>query len=588
MKDFIFGTLATEELRFKHVRSRRAGVSHSNRRDPRDPLPGQEVTLHLSAGPRHPCEEAWIYWTNDGSDPHGSRGTAINGNSSPLELVNVEWDTVLWGYIRHFKGVIPGQAAGSVVRYNLTGVNLKGDEVAADEGTQYAFYVDNDPPPEWAKDALVYEIFVDRFNPGQGREWLTPQTPAGFYGGTLRGICEKLDYLNELGVNVLWLTPIFPSPSHHGYDATDLFEVEPRLGTKDDLRRLLDDAHQGGIRILLDLVPNHVSNLHPTFQSAVSDANSPYVKWYSFSHWPDQYKSFFDVPELPQLDLTEPAARRYVLDAAAYWLDFGVDGYRVDYALGPAPAFWADFRRVTRQARPDCWTFGEVVEPPESQIMFEGGLDGCLDFNLLEAFRQAFAYGEWTADEFASYLVRHEAYFPESFSRPSFLDNHDMNRYLWAAGGDIRKLRLAAMCQFSLMGSPVIYYGTEVGLSQRRDVRQDGMGLPEESRLPMLWEESQDRSLYAYYRRLIQLRHSWPELRLGKVNILQADEDVVVYTKEHEKKIIVALNLSEEQRWVNTHYNVSSVFVMTREGDAKVKNYGINLAPLSGVIFTID
>ncbi len=588
MKDFIFGTLATQELRFEHVRTRRAGVSHFQRRVPRDPLPGQEVQLKLSIGPDQPYEHAWIYWTNDGSDPVGSRGAAQNGHALAMEAAGVEWDTVLWGYIRHFEGMIPGQAKESVVRYRLGGGDALGTEVIADLGAVYAYYVDDDPAPEWSKEAIVYQVFVDRFNPGEGSEWLAPQTPAGFYGGTIKGIIEKLAYLDELGVNVLWLTPIFPSPSHHGYDATDLFEVEPRLGTKNDLRRLLDDAHQRGIRILLDLVPNHVSNLHPSFQSAIADKNSPYTNWYTFTHWPDVYRSFFDVPELPQLNLRDPSARKHVLDAATYWLDFGLDGYRVDYALGPAPDFWADFRRVTRHTRPDCWTFGEVVEPPESQLTFMGGLDGCLDFNLMEAFRNAFAYGDWSAERFASYLVRHEDYFPDNFSRPSFLDNHDMNRFLWAAGGDIRRLKLAALCQFSLAGAPVIYYGTEVGLSQFRDVRQGGYGLPEESRLPMTWGAAQDQALLEYYRRLIKLRRSSPWFSQGKVRLLHVDKDVIVYTKDNDQMMIAAINFSLKQQAVDIHQKVKEVLIYTGKYDVNPNKYGISLFPLSGAIISIE
>ncbi len=588
MKDFIFGTLATQELRFEHVRTRRAGVSHYQRREPRDPLPGQAVRLELNVGPDIPCETAWVYWTNNGTDPAGRQGVPSNGNAVPMETDGVEWDTVLWGYIRHFHALIPGQAAGSVVRYYLAAGGPNREENLADNGSIYAYYVADDPAPGWAEEAIVYQIFVDRFNPGQGRDWLTPSTPAGFYGGTIRGVSEKLEYLGQLGVNALWLTPIFPSPSHHGYDATDLFEVEPRLGTKDDLHQLLEEAHQRGIRILLDLAPNHVSNLHHTFQSAITDKNSPYIEWYTFTHWPDQYRSFFDVPELPQLNLRQPSARQYVLDAAAYWLDFGADGYRVDYALGPTPDFWADFRRVTRQARPDCWTFGEVVEPPESQIGFEGSLDGCLDFNILEAFRRAFAYGDWNARQFASYLARHETYFPRTFSRPSFLDNHDMNRYLWAAGGDVRRLRLAALCQFTLSGAPVIYYGTEVGLSQLRDVRQGELGLPEESRLPMPWGKAQDPQLLGYYRSLINLRRSMPSFWSERTRVLQADDDVFVYGKEVDRHTLVALNLSPKHKLADIHQKVKEVLINTGEGEVEAANHDINLSPLSGAIIAVE
>ncbi len=586
MKDFIFGTLATEELRYEHVRTRRAGVSHYQRRTPRDPLPGQAITLELSVGPGYPHEQSWVYWTKDGTDPQGKLGAALNGFSIPMESVGVEWDTSLWGYIRHYRGVVPGQPAGTVIRYQLSVGSTGGEEFLADHGAMYACYIDDDPTPEWTQDAIVYQIFVDRFFPGKGRQWLAPAYPSGFYGGTITGIIEKMDYLSDLGVNVLWLTPIFPSPSHHGYDATDLFEVEPRLGTNSELLSLLNEAHRRNMRILLDMVPNHVSNLHASFLSASTDKNSRYAKWYTFSHWPDKYQSFFDVPELPQLNLREPAARQHMLDAAAYWLEFGVDGYRVDYAVGPTPDFWADFRRVTRNTQPDCWTFGEVVEPPDSQITFEGAFDGCLDFNLMEAFRMAFAYSDWNAEQLASFILRHEAYFPEGFSRPSFLDNHDMNRFLWAANGNIQRLKLAALCQFTLSGPPVIYYGTEVGLSQLRDVRQDGMGLPEESRLPMSWDEAQNDDLLAYYRRLIQIRRKYPELCKGKVQIVYENQDVLVYTKQSSSNLLVVLNLSDKPNGIRLEKGSWEVLIETGNNVVQRESSCILVSPIAGAIIS--
>jgi glycosidase len=584
MKDFIFGTLATEELRLRHVRTHRAGVSHSQARGPRDPRPGEDITLELSIGPGHACDQAWIYWTNDGSDPSGKSGVGANGQAVSMETSGVEWDTLLWGYIQRFRAVIPGQPSGTIIRYFLSGITPDGTEIQADDGTIYACYIANDPIPSWSQDAIIYQIFVDRFYPGEGNDWLSPQSPAGFYGGTLRGILEKLDYLSELGVNVLWLTPIFPSPSHHGYDATDLFDIEPRLGTKQDLRNLVDESHQRNLRIILDLVPNHVSYLHPSFQSAISDKKSPFHNWYTFTDWPEKYRSFFDVPELPQLNLRDPSARQHVLGAVAFWLDFGVDGYRVDYAIGPAPDFWADFRKVTRQTRPDCWTFGEVVEPPDSQLNFSGSLDGCLDFNLMEGLRKSFAYGDWDAETLASFLTRHEAYIPETFSRPSFLDNHDMNRFLWAAKGDVRRLRIAALCQFTLSGPPVIYYGTEVGLSQARDVRQDGRGLPEESRLPMLWGNDQDTDMLEYYRQLIRLRSELSPLKRGKIEIVSADKDRLVYTRGEAGEILVVLNLSLNHQKVDLLNQWDKIILQTNPGDVQIDKSKLTMAPLGGAI----
>jgi cyclomaltodextrinase / maltogenic alpha-amylase / neopullulanase len=391
-----------------------------------------------------------------------------------------------------------------------------------------------------------------------------------------------------LGANVIWLTPIFPSPTHHGYDATDLFSIEPRLGTKDDLRLLLDEAHERGIRVLLDFVPNHWSSLHPLFQEAITDRHSPRVDWYTFNHWPDDYESFFGVKELPQLNLRHPAARQHLLDAVAYWLEFGVDGYRVDYAVGPTPDFWADFRRTCAAVKPDAWSFGEVVEPPESQRHFYGGLNGALDFMLLEGLRKTFAFQTWDARQFLSFLDRHEAYFPADFSRPSFLDNHDMNRYLWAARNDQESLKLAALCQFTLSGPPVIYYGTEVGLSQERDVRQAGRGLPEESRLPMLWGDRQDSELFRFYRQLIALRRQESTLRLGERQTLAAGKEIVAFQRQLAgRSLATVINLTDTPLRTTLPGTWTNILLSTQPGGklvSRIDQTELALPARSGVI----
>ena len=167
------------------------------------------------------------------------------------------------------------------MRYIVSASAPDGREVIADGGKQYAYYVTDLGLPDWARDAVIYQIMPDRFFPGQGNPWKTPSNLSGFYGGTLGGITEKLDYIAALGANVIWMTPIFPSPTHHGYDATDLFSIEPRLGNKADFRRLLDEAHARKLRVMLDFVPNHWSSLHPLFQEAIIDRTSPRVAWYN-------------------------------------------------------------------------------------------------------------------------------------------------------------------------------------------------------------------------------------------------------------------------------------------------------------------
>jgi glycosidase len=587
MDDFIFGLLNTEETRAATLRTRRGGITHAHQRSPRDPAPGQAVTVELTIGPSHSFSQAWVYWTNDGSDPEGAHGLATRGHATPLTLAASEWDTFMWGYVRRYTGQIPGQAAGTIVRYRLAAANGVSEWVA-DEGAYYGYYVDADPPPAWAADAVLYQIFADRFYSSAPDFPTIQDKPLLKCNGTLRGITEKLDYLKRLGINCLWLTPIFPSPSYHGYDATSFYEIEPRLGTKDDFKELINQAHGLDIRVLMDFVPNHWSNEHPTFLEATTDPDSPYVKWYTFDEWPTGYKTFFGVKTLPQINLRHGPARQHVLDAAKYWLDFGVDGFRVDYCIGPTPDFYADFRRVTRAAKPDCWTFGEGIDTPDIQVSFEGGMDGTLDFILLEALRQTFAYDQWDAARFADFLDRHETYFPEAFTRPSFLDNHDMNRFLWVAKGDKRKLRLAALCQFTLAGAPIIYYGTEVGHTQLRDVRQNNWAIHEETRLPMIWDETQDAELFEFYRRLIEVRKRAAALRLGTRQTVYAQDKVLAYRRSAASgSLVTVLNLSDAQSDVTLDLLERNLVLATSldcQVTADYQKVRVSLPPYGGVL----
>jgi glycosidase len=401
---------------------------------------------------------------------------------------------------------------------------------------------------------VIYQVFVDRFATAGGQPFAEPGSPGGIHGGSLRGVIERLDHIAGLGATCLWLSPIFPSPSHHGYDATDYTAVEPRLGTLDDLRELAAAAHGRGMRLVLDYVVNHVSSGHPAFQAARADAASPEASWFTFTRWPDQYLSFFGVQDHPQIDSDSPAARKYMIDGARFWLEQGVDGFRLDYANGPSHAFWSQLRAATRAASPESVTFGEIVETPELQRSYAGRMDGCLDFLLMQALRQCFAFGTLPVSGLDAFLRSHLAYFPADFVLPSFLDNHDMNRFLWVVGGDVRRLKLAALCQHTLPHPPVVYYGTEVGLSQRRDVRYaDGSGHPEEARLPMPWGDGQDGELLAFFRALVALRRAVPGLWRGERATLLADDGRGLYVyrcRSGGRAAVVALNVGQAPQTV--------------------------------------
>ena len=579
-QDFVFGTLATDDLRLARVRAATAGVLHDHDLEPADPRPGHAVRIRVTVGPRVVADRVTAYWTADGSDPAGERGRATNGTPMQLSRVAIRWDTLLWGYREVWEGTIPGQSGGTLVRYRIEAWSAVADapstwasEIAgvvsgerpagvsdldvalfAFAGSLWpirrhggdAYVVDEERVPDWLRDAVIYQVFVDRFATTGGQPFAEPATPAGFYGGTLRGVIERIDHVVDLGATCLWLSPVFPSPSHHGYDASDYRSVEPRLGTEDDLRELISIAHDRGVRVILDFVANHVSSEHPAFQAAIADRDSPEAGWFTFTRWPDDYLSFFGVRDHPQLDTDAPGARDELIESARHWLALGVDGFRCDYANGPSHAFWSVFRAATRATSPESITLGEVVETPALQRTYVGRLDGCLDFVLLQALRNSFAFGRMPPSELDAFLRRHLGFVPDDFVMPSFLDNHDMNRFLWVVRGDVRRLKLAALCQFTLPYPPIVYYGTEVGLSQERDVRSaDGSGHPEESRLPMPWGPDRDEDLLAFYSQLIALRRRTAPLWRGDRETLAVDDSTglwVLRVVDGRTEALVVLN----------------------------------------------
>ncbi len=535
MEEFTFGTLATDELKLTHHRAAQRGLQHDHQLEPYDPLPGQPVTVTARVGPDLDAGTVACYYTTDGSEPAGSRGTAENGAVLFLRRSDITWDTLAWGYLTVWRGILPAQTEGTLLRYRIGAWNGDGPELFADwprvqdvvEAAAHAFFhgpalpvataqlpggghtfvcpVDRLGPPAWARNAVIYQIFVDRFSPGAGREWRQTSDLRAVWGGTLWGVIEKLDYIAELGADCIWLTPIFVSDSHHGYDAVDLAHIEPRLGGEKALAALVEDAHARGIRILLDMVCNHVSARHPMFRAAQADPSGPYRDWFTFDDSPIGYRTFSGVASMPEVNLADAGARGWLIDIARYWLrEFGIDGYRLDYANGPGPDFWADFWTACKAERPDSFCFGEVIDAPDAQRSYVGRLDGCLDFHLSEMLRRTFAFRTRTGADLERFLSRHAGFFPFNFVMPTFIDNHDMDRFLFIAGGDKGALRRAVALQMRLPGPPIIYYGTEIGLTQLEG-KDEGLGL-DVCRVPMAWDEKQDGGLLAFYRDQIRER----------------------------------------------------------------------------------
>jgi glycosidase len=298
------------------------------------------------------------------------------------------------------------------------------------------------------------------------------------------------------------------------------------------------------MRVLLDFVPNHTGRGHHLFRDAIAKGGDA-ASYYRFWQWPHYYRCFGDVITLPELDTGNSNVQRQLVRAAQHWLTgYGVDGVRCDHVAGVDPAFWVELRRGLRQVKPDALILGEATGVTEWLARYAGRIDAIFDFDLAYYVRQALARGRMDAASFAAWLDHHEKAYP-GLVMATLLDNHDMNRFLWMAGGNVERLKLAATLLMTMPGTPIIYYGTEVGLSQR----YDGVMENAEARLPMLWGADQNPELLAHFQELGRMRGESVALRRGDRKNLLADKEVFVYERTAgDDTVTVALNFSEQQQ----------------------------------------
>jgi hypothetical protein len=562
MSDYFFGSyVPPQEQRLRFVA--RNGVAHASEISPRDPLPDQPVTLAITTDAALPIDRVAVYYTTDGSDPSGAGGHAERGQVALASATGAVVELPDATRIRRWRAILPGQPDGALVRYRIDawssadpGQRWLADAVdpigpPAAAGREFTYHVDRRVAPDWVHDAIVYHIFVDRFAAASDQAPIRAENGlTDFNGGTIRGISEKLDYLADLGVNCLWLSPVMDSPTYHGYNPTSYHEISRRFGSNDDLRELVAAMHARGMRIVLDFVANHTSNEHPAFLAARQGAAPEVDAWYTFEPgYPNGYLSFFNVEGMPVLTTDAPAVRDYLFDAASSWLtDFKADGLRLDNVSGPTHAFWTLFQESVKDAAPHALTLGEITGGMPDISTYAGRLDACMDFPLTKEMRRVFALRDASLDDLLRALEAHEAAFPARMTPARLLDNHDMHRFLWLAEDDTRRLKLALAFLISLTGFPIVYYGTEVGLSQRAGpVGQDAY-----SREPMPWDSGQRVDVLERVRWLIARRRERVSLRRGQLARLalavtgEAPEQVGALARWHsEEATIIAFNNGE-------------------------------------------
>lgn len=463
---------------------------------------------------------------------------------------------------------------------------------------------------------VYYEIFVRAFADSDGD---------GI--GDLNGLTSKLDYLNDgnpdtdtdLGIDGIWLMPILESPSYHGYDVTDYYKIDPDYGTMEDLKRLLDEAHKRGIKVIMDLVVNHTSTEHPWFKDSASGPDAKYRNWYTWasdreegakplsgavngeawhSNGKDDYLGIF-WSGMPDLNFDNPKVREELIKIGQYWLEQGLDGFRIDAAKHIYGDFsttvdsqeiqdknkqwWQEFRRGLNEVKPDAYLVGEVWDTVAIVApYFDNAFDSAFNFDLSNILISA--AGNESNPDLAFQLKRIYAFYAAAsnnkFIDATFLSNHDINRVMSQVGGNKDRARMAASLLLTLPGNPFIYYGEELGV--------EGMKPDERIREPMPWyadpaggpgqtqwiepmyvkggevsveaQSNDESSMLSHYRNLIKWRTEIPALRNGGIDEFKPyNNEVAMYLRvTNEDRVLVAHNLTDEAQTVQVSGEAAS------------------------------
>jgi cyclomaltodextrinase len=403
--------------------------------------------------------------------------------------------------------------------------------------------------PQWVADAVFYEIFPDRFANGDpGNDpvgtlpWGTPPTRDNFLGGDLQGIMDHLDYLEELGINAVYLTPIFKAQTNHKYDASDYFAIDPAFGTTELLRSLVKTAHRRDIRIILDGVFNHCGSSFWAFEDVKARGPlSPYTDWFYISSFPmsqdpPNYQTCGATGYLPKLNLENPAAKNHILRAATYWIEeCDIDGWRLDVPWKVSYDFWREFRERVKGAKSDSYLVSEAWREPRPWSQGEMS-DGIMNYPLRDIMLAYTAKHGIDAEDFEyETRVLREGIGPAAIYQMNLLGSHDTPRLLTLFNGDVERTILAYTLIFTFVGAPMIYYGDEIGMTGGPDP---------DCRKCMVWDEaSWNMRIYEACRLLIRARKEHPALRFGNLVSLWTFNNVFAYLRQYnEDRVIVVVN----------------------------------------------
>lgn len=553
---------------------------------------GEAIRFRVRVARALGCGAAVMRIARDGEEP----------NDIPMDFDGLEGERDVYTYTLKTDDVAPPE--GGLLRYEF--LFLRGERtlftnsrnnvdftLAEHNANRFRLlvYRSDFNPPEWFQRGTMYHIFLDRFRKGEGEvvlhggrletDWENgiPQYAPHpgeelandvFFGGNLQGVCEKLDFLQSIGVTVLYLSPVFRAASNHRYDTGDYEEIDSLLGGDRAFRELIREAHERGMKVVLDGVFNHTGDDSKYFNrrgnyptvGAYQSEKSEYAGWYRFRSFPDDYECWWGIRILPRLNHENATCRAFFTGKdgiGAKWIRAGADGWRLDVADELSDRFLDEFRETVKQAggERDPLILGEVWENAADKVaygklrryLWGGQLDSVMNYPFRNAVLALLREGN--SRFFKDAMTELYASYPRAVSDSlmNLLGTHDTPRILTVLGdptegGDLdnhalsvkklttgarrrakRLLMIGAAVQFTVFGVPSVYYGDEAGL--------EGYGDPF-CRMPYPWGR-EDRTLLAHYRKLGAMRQTYAALQGGDFRFLESPDGTVVYERSPAK-----------------------------------------------------
>ena len=420
--------------------------------------------------------------------------------------------------------------------------------------------------PEWTKGIVYYQIFPERFNNGDPsndpegvQKWEYYETSNlgsdGFFGGDLKGVINKIDYLRDLGIDAIYFNPIFESVTSHKYDTKDYLKIDDNFGDMTILEELITVSEDNNIKIILDGVFNHSGDEFWAFEDIKkNNENSEYLDWFFVKDFPVgdrdgnavNYIGWNGFSHMPKFNLENNVLKEYIKSIINFYDKKGIDGWRLDVANEVMKEFWIeDFKPEVKSLNEESLIVGEIWGDAKTYLMGDM-FDSVMNYPFREALINYLTKPVHSAKIFANLTELFLNSYPPQVldSLWNIVESHDTSRILTSVYGDISLMKLAVVIQMTFKGSPVIYYGSEIGL--------DGLKDPF-CRKPMIWDEDkQNLDLYNFYKTLISLREEYEEIKYGDIKFLNKEGKILVYSRfldNHE--VIIAINPSEDNEKIN-------------------------------------